>query len=267
MQTTKNTSRTLQKLFGVVIAGAFAVAPFAGAITPVEAAPVANERREYQTLEGVVTVDQENNRRFTLRLNNGRRIQVRTAQSEPVRLSTGDRVRVRGFFRRNQANVFRAESVRIITNRNTGNTRTFRGTVVDIETNQRFDIDVNGRIYNVIASTRLPRRLNEGDEVRVYGRRSGDNNIVNATVVIINNDGDDDNDNNDNNGYRTYTGRVEDVDSDQRFELDVNGTNYDVLTSSRLPRGLDEGDTVRVYGRRSGDNNITNATVSILDNN
>ena len=260
MQTTKNTSRMLKKLFGVVVAGAFASAPLASVITPAEAAPWGNERREYQTLEGVVTVGRQGKREFTLRLNNGRRIQVRSDERVPRRLSNGDRVRVRGFYRRNQPNVFRADTVQIIGNRNNSNTRSFTGRVTDVKSDQRFDISVDGKTYNVIASTRLPRRLNEGDMVRVYGRRSGDNNIVNATVVVINN-------NDSNTGYRTYTGRVTDVNSNQSFDIDVNGMTYNVTTSSRLPSGLDEDDVVRVYGRRANDNDITNASVTIIDNN
>jgi hypothetical protein len=36
--------------------------------------------------------------------------------------------------------------------------------------------------------------------------------------------------------------------------------------SRRLPRNLDRGDVVRVYGRRYGDNDIRNASINILRN-
>ena len=271
MRTTKNTSRTLKKLFGVVVAGAFAVVPFAGGVLPAQAAPPVwakddknkdkgKDKREYQTLEGIVAIDRQGHRQFTLRLNNGQRIQVRSDEREPRRLSTGDRVRVVGFYRRHQPNLFHALSAQIIDNQN--NARSYTGRVSKVDSAQRFDLVIGHTTYNVITSRRLPRRLNVSDRVRVYGRRTGNNDITNATVVVINNNGN----NGNNNGYNTFTGRVSDVKSAKRFDLVVNGTTYNVMTSSRLPRRLDEDDQVRVYGRRTGNNDITNATVSILNN-
>lgn len=71
---------------------------------------------------------------------------------------------------------------------------------------------------------------------------------------------------NQNNDYRTFTGRVTDVDSNGEFKLRVGNQTLDVYTNNRLPRGLDEGDTVRVYGVRYGDNDVRNANVSIINN-
>ena len=264
MQTAKTTRSTLRKLFGIVIAGAFAAVPMAGVIAPTQAEPLVlaqrDRNRDTRTIEGVVTVDREG-RNFTLRQNNGVRIQVRTDDREPRRLSNGDRVRVTGYFRRNQPNLFIAESIQILTNQN-NNSRSFTGRVTDVDSDQRFDILIGNRTYNVISTTRLPRRLNRGDMVRVYGRLSGSNDIVNATVVVINNNND--------GGYgdsRTFTGRVTEVESDQRFDMLIGNRTYNVISTTRLPRRLNRGDMVRVYGRLSGDNDIRNATVVVINDN
>ena len=347
MQTTKNTHNTLKKLFGIITAGAFAIAPLASVVTPAEAAPFVlaadNDRnRDVRTIEGVVVNDTAG-REFNMRQSNGQRITVRVQGGKPRRLSTGDRVRVTGFFRRNDNNIFRADSVRILDNQNNSNSnvhtvegivvndsagrefnlrrtngqrirvvvngrepkrlsvgdrvrvtgsfrrndadvfradtvqildnqnsntsRTFNGRVTDVESDQRFNMVSDGKTYNVTASSRLPRRLEEGDTVRVYGRRSGDNDIVNATVVVTRNTGNNNNNNNNNNNRDTFIGRVTDVQSNQRFDILVNGTTYNVTTSSRLPRDLDKGDNVRVVGRRTGDNDIVNATVTGIQGN
>jgi len=244
--------------------------PLASTLAPAEAAPLVlaqnnnrNRNREIRTLEGVVTANRQG-RDFTLRLNNGQRITVRSNESEPRRLSTGDRVRVVGSYRRNQPSVFRADSVQILTNQNNNNNRSYTGRVTNVDSDQRFDLTIDGTTYNVITSSRLPRRLNKGDQVRVFGRRSGDNDIINATVVVINNNG---NNYNNYNNFRTYTGRVTNVDSDQRFDLNVDGTTYNVISTTRLPRRLNEGDQVRVFGRPIGDNDISSASVVVINNN
>lgn len=156
-------------------------------------------------------------------------------------------MRVVGFYRRNQPNLFHAVTIQIIDNQN-NNARSYTGRVSKVDSDQRFDLVIGNTTYNVITSSRLPRRLNVNDRVRVYGRRTGNNDITNATVAVINNNGN----NGNNNGISTFTGRVSNVKSDKRFDLVVNGTTYNVMTSSRLPRRLDEDDEVRVYGRRTG---------------
>jgi membrane protein implicated in regulation of membrane protease activity/translation initiation factor IF-1 len=262
---TRRTSRALKQLMKIATAGAFAVVPFVGGALPIEAAPPTwsnNDRnRESRTIEGVVANDLQG-RDFVLRLNNGQRLQVRSDDREPMRLSEGDRVRVAGFFRRNQPNLFHAESVQILDNQNDNNTRTFTGRVSNVVSDQRFDLRVGSTTYNVISTSRLPRRLNEGDQVRVYGRRTGSNDISNATVVVINNRDNDDND----NQFRNFTGRVTKVESDQRFDIAINGITFNVIATSRLPRRLTRGDYVRVYGTRTGDNDISRATVTTIDN-
>lgn len=272
MQTKKTTRSTLNKLFGTVAAGAMVALPLASTLAPAEAAPLVlaqngRNNRDIRTLEGVVTIDRQG-RDFTLRLNNGQRVTVRSNEREPRRLSTGDRVRVVGSYRRNRPSIFRADTVVILTNQNNNNSRSFTGRVSKVDSDQRFDLIVGNTTYNVITSSRLPRRLSTNDRVRVYGRRTGDNDISGATVVILTNRNDNDNDDNDNddNDYRTFTGRVTDVESSQRFDIVVDGKTYNVTTSSRTPSYLDEDDTVRVYGRRTGDNDIVNATVTITTN-
>ena len=64
----------------------------------------------------------------------------------------------------------------------------------------------------------------------------------------------------------TYTGTVTDVNSDS-FDISANGRTYNVYPSSGVPRDLDEGDSVRVYGRPYGDNDIRNANVAVTSSN
>lgn len=63
---------------------------------------------------------------------------------------------------------------------------TFVGTVTDTHGSDKFDLRVNGRTYNVYPN-RNSRRLDRGDVVRVYGQRTGNNDIRNASVAIIRN--------------------------------------------------------------------------------
>ena len=71
---------------------------------------------------------------------------------------------------------------------------------------------------------------------------------------------------NSNSDYRSFTGTVTDVNSHRGFKLRVGNQSFDVLVNNQFPRGFDEGDVVRVYGLRNGDNNISNASVSIVNN-
>lgn len=72
--------------------------------------------------------------------------------------------------------------------------------------------------------------------------------------------------NRDRRDYRTFTGTVERVESDSKFELRSDGRTYDVYVSGRTPRRLDKRDVVRVYGYRYGNNDIRNASVTIVRN-
>jgi hypothetical protein len=63
----------------------------------------------------------------------------------------------------------------------------FTGVVTNVRSDQSFDIRVGGTTYNVYSNSRLSRRLNEGDTVRVYGVRTDGNDIRNASVSLLSN--------------------------------------------------------------------------------
>lgn len=73
------------------------------------------------------------------------------------------------------------------------------------------------------------------------------------------------NDRRDRRRYETFTGTVTKVDSSRRFDIRADGKNYNVFLNSGTRR-LDRGDVVRVYGERSGSNDIRNASVTIIRN-
>jgi hypothetical protein len=247
------------KLLGTLVLGAMTIAPMMSLPPSAQAAPLRDkwENRDYRTLSGVV-VDDVKGRDFVIRTNNGDRVRVRLDEREPRRLSAGDEVRVSGHYDRSDRDTFHADRVEIVDNRNRYNSQSFTGRVTDVDSDRRFDIKVNDKEYNVYTRDRLPRQLNRGDYVRVYGDRVGDNGIRNATVALLdNNDGD----------YKSFTGQVTDVDSRQKFDIVANGKKYNVYTRNDVPRHLNRGDYVKVYGVRTGDNGIRNATVTILDSN
>lgn len=61
-----------------------------------------------------------------------------------------------------------------------------------------------------------------------------------------------------------FTGTVTRLRSGQSFDVRIGGSTFNVITSSRLPRGLNVGDIVRVHGVRAGSNDIRHAAVSIV---
>ena len=262
-----------KKMLKVSMAAAVAAAPVIAGTTTAEAAPRSYSRTTvyrsetvYLTVTGKVT-SVESNSRFNIKVGNTE-YDVYLSTNAPRRLDRGDVVRVYG--RRYGNNDIRNASVAIITNTpgngstQWGDFQTFTGRVTSVESNSRFNIEVGNTDYNVYLSTSAPRRLDRGDVVRVYGRRYGNNDIRNASVAIIANTP--------GNGstqwgdFRTFTGRVTSVESNSRFNIEVGNTDYNVYLSTSAPRRLDKGDTVRVYGRRYGNNDIRNANVSILYN-
>ena len=72
--------------------------------------------------------------------------------------------------------------------------------------------------------------------------------------------------NRDKNHFETFTGTVTKVDSDRHFDIRVNGHTYNVELAGRAPRHFDRGEGGRVYGHRSGINNIINGRVDIVKN-
>ncbi len=70
---------------------------------------------------------------------------------------------------------------------------------------------------------------------------------------------------NDRRDYASYTGTVTKVHNSRQFDLRANGRTYNVhLNSSE--RRIDRGDIVRVYGERKYNNDIRNASASIIRN-
>jgi uncharacterized protein YdeI (BOF family) len=148
--------------------------------------------RQAQTLTGVVTRDVAGDR-FEMRSEAGRTFTVRLRQQdEPQRLNAGDRVRVTGFFRRDDS-VFVAERVRIISNTpgsgvGYGDTRrvNFPGTVINRRDSRSVTVrGDNGRTYVVDTRSNLS-RIDDGDRVRVVGDARG-TRITNATVALLRN--------------------------------------------------------------------------------
>lgn len=294
MKNTRKKNRAsfaLRKLFAVTGAGAVMVAPLLIASTSAEAQRMEKrpgrdrdhnrgqrpgwQQGRYETFTGEVT-NIISNQRFDLRV--GRTVYNVTASSSIARrLQEGDRVRVYGL--RSGTNDIKNANVSYIgggrndrwdgrggrNDQIRSDYRTFVGRVTNIESNQRFDILVGNILYNVKPSSTIPRQLKKGDEVQVYGLRSGTNDIINANVRYLR--GGDIGGGRGNwgqQGYQTFTGRVTNIESEQRFDIMVGGTLYNVKPSSPISRRLNRGDMVRVYGLRSGTNDIINANVVIL---
>ncbi len=149
--------------------------------------------------------------------------------------------------------------------RNNRNDVSYRGTVTNVRSGNSFDLSANGRTYNVYTSARLPRGLNRGDEVRVSGRPYGDNDIRSATVRVTDNNSNDPRRDDDDNNYQSFRGTVTNVRNSREFDIRVGGTTYNVYANNSA-RNLDRDDEVRVYGLRSGSNDIRNASVSVTRN-
>ena len=70
-----------------------------------------------------------------------------------------------------------------------------------------------------------------------------------------------------NGGYgQSYTGQVTNVRSGQSFDVNINGNTFNVYTVSNVPRGLSVGDVVRINGIQQYNNDIRQASVSVLRN-
>ena len=270
-------------LLGVALLGTLTLAPL---VTPATQAAPRRDRdnrddRGAADLTGTVT-NVRTGSSFDLRAN-GRTYNVYTAQSLPRGLSRGDQVRVSG--RLYGENDIRRSSVSILSNnrndprRDDGDTngrydpnnkrgdrdngyrggyQSYSGVVTELRSDREFNARVDGTTYNIYANSGT-RGLRVGDGVRIYGQRYGVNDIRNASVNINSNGG----------GvygpYQTYTGSVTEVRSDRQFDVRIGGTTYNVYAATGT-RGLNKGDSVRVYGQRFGDNDIRNSRVEILRN-
>lgn len=227
----------------------------------------------YQTFTGRVT-DVESRSKFNVRIGNDT-FNVYPSGHVPNKISENDTVRIYG--QRYGDNDIRNANVVIVSNNNNGDwnnnnwnnnrNETFTGTVTDVESNSEFEIQSGNQKYDVYLSTNAPRRLDKGDTVRVYGSRYGDNDIRNANVTIIRNTNNDNwDDDKEFGNYQTFSGVVTNVESNSEFDIRIGNDTYNVYPSGRIPNGISKNDTVRIYGRRYGDNDIRNANVVILRN-
>jgi len=147
--------------------------------------------------------------------------------------------------------------------------QTFTGQASNVQ-GQQFKLRVGSTTYDVYASSRLPNGINQNSLVRVYGQRYGVNDIRNANVSVVSNNGDrwknnrDRHDNNHGNTYQTFTGTVNNVESNSKFDIRVGNQTYNVYPSGRVPGQISKNDTVRIYGQRYGVNDIRNANVVIV---
>jgi translation initiation factor IF-1 len=275
MKTTSNANE--RKGLNIGRASALTVLGAMGAITlfsplvPAEAAPDyysgpgRNQGNRNVTVYGVVTRDLRGNDRFTVRLDNGRNTEVISRVSEPIRLSRGDRVELRGDFERN---LFIADYVRIIRNNGSGNggwnngggwnnpQSVQRGVVTRDGSGRDFSLRLdNNRTITVRAQNGEPVRLTRGDYVEVRGYFSG-NIFLARDVRILRND-----------DRRRVDFQATVIRRESYNRIIVRGDNrrtYTVTTNSSLDR-FDRNDRVRVVGILNGDS-VTAASVVLLRN-
>ena len=259
----KNTK--VKKLIVAALVGTFAAGPILMGAMATQAAPVAwgqddyRDRGRKQTFTGLITkVDSD--RRFDLRVGN-KTYKVTSSYRLPQEVKRWKMVRVYGIPQRNNEIVdARVDAVNNGPDDRGGRIQTFTGTVIQSMSDERFDVRVEDMILKVKTAYRMPRRLDNGDVVRVVGERSGDKSIERARVEVIQRAKD-----NDRNRDESFTGVITKIKSDRRFEFRVDRKTFDVYTADRLSRYLKEGDVVRVTGRRSGNSDINNARVVELN--
>lgn len=181
--------------------------------------------------------------------------------------------------------------------RNDNSPRNYRGTVEILLPGNEFNARIDGRIYKIYA-LESTRDLRVGDPITIYGQMDRGVNIRSARVTVENYRGSgrdnqydyrnpddnyrdnnrDDNwrDSNRDNNWRpgdtnnqrdfdTYFGEVTDVKNSREFDVRVDGRTYNVYADNSIKR-LSRGDTVRIYGKRTGSNDIRGAKVNITRN-
>ncbi|PQV65499.1 hypothetical protein B1R32_101241 [Abditibacterium utsteinense] len=194
------------------------------------------------TVAGVVTRDLAGNDRFTVRLDNGRTTEVISRNREPIRLSRGDRVELRGDF---EKQLFIADSVRILNNagNNAGQQTMLSGRVTRDFSGRDFELRRdNGQTTRVRSLRPEPVRLTNGDRVTVRGHFEGAL-FVASNVDIQRND-----DRQKVNFPGTVIRRVE---SGRLVVRGDNGRTYTVISNASLSR-FDHNDRVRVRGFING---------------
>jgi len=201
------------------------------------------ERDRNITVVGTVVRDLVGQDRFTVRLENGRTVEVISRDREPLRISRGDRVELRGDF---EKQLFIADSVRILDNRgpNAGQQNTLSGRVVRDIYGRDFELRRdNGSVVRVRSLRPEPIRLSNGDRVTVKGHFEG--SLFIARDVDIQR--------NDDRQKVDFPGTVERrVESGRLLVRGDNGRTYTVISNASFSR-FDRDDRVRVRGFVNGD--------------
>ena len=195
-------------------------------------------------------------RDFELRADNGRSVTVR-ARREPIRLSRGDRVEVRGAM---SNGVFQADTVRILRDNNNGNdggngSRVNFTATVRSGSNNNFTVRAdNGRDYTV---TNGNVSVGYGDRVKVVGFLNRGVVRAESVRVLDRNNGNNGNNGNNQGDFIRFDGRVREVRGGTLIVRD-EGKDQDRLVITGNARAFNTGDRVRVEGyHRNGQVNAT----------
>lgn len=227
-----------------------------------------NGNNNRQVLTGVVTRDLQGNR-FVVRTDRGSEVIVQSSRPEPLRLSIGDRVTLRGAFRGGK---FIANNTRITEDDDrdeNGSSFTFNGRVTSVESSTRLVVRAdNGRTYTVQSNTAFSSAITDGDRVRISGyvsRRNG--SVLRADSVTLLRDRDDRDRTPSGNGQTVnFRGEITDKSRNQSGADTItvrgdNGQTYEVRVDDA--GDFKRGQRVRVSGTwRNGV--VTNSTVTGL---
>lgn len=164
----------LKKFLAIATTGAIAAVPFLGSISIGEAKPPSHAPAHGYRNKQNKDKHKRNDRRDRRDYRRDRRDDDRYDRNR------NDRNR----YDRNRNDRNRDDRNR--TDRDRYDRNTVSGIVTDVKSDQRFSVRTNGRTYEVYSPSRLPRDLNRGDYVRVYGTIRGDR-IDNANVAITSN--------------------------------------------------------------------------------
>ncbi len=271
-----------QKTLAVLTIGALSIAPLLTAVSaqadPPSKAPawgyVAKDKKKDDghgkkdpdnrniTLRATVTSNLQGDQ-FAIRTDKGTTYRV-IARDKPVRLSTGDRVEMRGW---TENNFFIASSVKILSNRDwddRGQSITLNGVVLADFQGESFQLrGTNGRTYIVVARNE-PLRLSRNDRVQVQGRLDRDGRTIFADKVnILDNRPPEQNE----SGKLSFYGTVTRVASAYRIDVRAdNNRNYAVNAVNRIASGISFGDRVHIVGTFIGNDTVRANQVKITSN-
>jgi uncharacterized protein YdeI (BOF family) len=218
-----------------------------------------------RTLTGVVTRDLRGDT-FEVRTAAGRTVIVRARETEPVRLTRGDRVFLQGRYNANRGE-FVADRIRITENDDRdveGSRVSFPATVTAVDSATRLQVrGDNGRTYTVDTRAVVSSNVDPGDRVRVSGTiRSG---IVRADRIELT-----------DRGTRVPNGRgrldfsATVIDGGTLWGANVltvrgdNGREFRVSVPRNSQSNFRRGDRVRVVGIQLEDNRIQATSVTRL---